>query len=53
VDEHDAHRLERLLRLARRLKRERDEAQLSLAEAGVQLAAYDAVLVGAFPHEKP
>jgi hypothetical protein len=53
VDEHVAHRLERLLRLAQRFKRERDEAQQSLAETGVQLEAYEAVLVGAFPHEKP
>jgi hypothetical protein len=53
VDEHAAHRLERLLRLAQRFKRERDEAQQNLAEAGVQLEASEALLVGAFPSEMP
>lgn len=53
MDESIAHRLDRLVRLAQRFKRERDEAKRSLAEAGVQLAAYEALLAGAFPNKKP
>ncbi|HEY2142379.1 MAG TPA: hypothetical protein VGG98_10015 [Solirubrobacteraceae bacterium] len=54
MDDQFAHRLHRLLRLAKRFKRERDEAQQSLVDARVQLAAYEALLAGVFPSgEKP
>jgi hypothetical protein len=53
MDESIAHRLDRLLRLAKRFKRERDEIERSLVSALVQLAAYEGLLAGAFPSEKP
>lgn len=38
-----------LLRLARRLKRERDQGRNELADALAQLEAFEALLAGAFP----
>lgn len=42
-------RIEAILRLARRLKRERDEARNRLDAAHLQLEAFEALLAGAFP----